>query len=355
MKRSFILSIWSMAFFMLICAVDAEAQTTSLTSSISTQTSASSSSPFGERIFYYSESKSNVADFVQHAKDIDIIAPQTYEITDSLTASGTVPADLLAAARDNHVKVMPLIANSGFSRSIIHSFLASTTAESSLISYLISEALSKGYIGWQFDLEAISSSDRDALSALTENTATALHKNGLILSVAAVSRTSDATSSSFYTKWSGAYDYARLGAAADFISIMAYDDPDSRGPTAPLSFVLDILNYLKGKIPPNKISLGIPLYYWGWSVSPSTMIRSGGTYTMLEQRRASYPHTEGFSSAYDVPWLKYKIGKKSYIIWFEDDRSFSMKASLVNMYHLRGFSAWVLGSEDPSIWAIIQR
>ena len=329
-----------------------------LTASIGIPAAHAQTSLFGERIFYWSDSKSNITDFTQHSQYIDIIAPQTYEVTTTLTASGTVPAELYNAARASHIKIMPLIANSGFSRTIIHNLLASSTAESALISFLISEAQAKGYIGWQFDLEAIPATDRDAFSVLTEQAAAALHKNNLILSVATVARTSDATSSDphakdFYDKWSGAYDYSRLGATADFISIMIYDDPDSKGPAASLPFVIDVLNYAKGKIPANKISLGIPLYYYGWSVTPAKRITSGGTYIMLEQRRATYPHTEGFNSLYDVPWLKYRLGGKNYIIWYENGLSFSIKAALINMYHLRGFSAWVLGSEDPAIWDII--
>jgi spore germination protein YaaH len=348
------LTIIAFAIITMAGASTAHAQTA--TSSIST-------SLFGERIFYWSDSKSNITDFTQHSKYIDIIAPQTYEVTTTLTASGTVPIELYNAARANHIKIMPLIANSGFSRTIIHNLLASSTAESALISFLVSEAQTKGYIGWQFDFEAMSVTDRDAFSTLTEQAATALHKSGLILSVAVVAKISDATSSNatssdshakdFYDKWSGAYDYSRLGAATDFVSIMAYDDPDSKGPAASLPFVIDVLNYAKDKIPANKISLGIPLYYYGWSVTPAKRITSGGTYAMLEQRRAAYPHTEGFSSLYDVPWMKYRLGGKNYIIWYENGLSFSMKTALINIYHLRGFSAWVLGSEDPAIWDIL--
>jgi spore germination protein YaaH len=312
---------------------------------------------YGERIFYYSTLKSNVADFTAHTKGIDIIAPQTYEVTAALTALGTVPEDLAQVAQANGVKIMPLIANHNFSQIVIHNFLTSSTAENTMIAFLVSEAQAKGYIGWQFDFEHMASNDRDSFSAFVEKASVALHARGLILSIAVVARapgkSSADPSSSFYKNWSGAYDYARLGSAADFLSLMAYDDPNSTGPSAPLPFVKSTLENILASVPPSKISLGIPLFYWGWSISPLKNINAGGTYAMLDDRRAKYPYFEGLNASYGVPWFIYSIAKKSYVIWFENAQSFSLKAALVNIYHLRGFSAWVLGSEDPAIWNIL--
>jgi spore germination protein YaaH len=315
-------------------------------------------SPFGERIFYYSTLKSNVADFIAHEKDIDIIAPQTYEITAGLTASGTVPTDLYQAAQTAHVKVMPLIANHNFSQSIMRGLLASSTAQTALTSFLVSEAQTKGYIGWQFDFEHIASSDRDLFSAFVIKATAALHAHGLILSIAVVAQApgsaSSDTSSSFYKNWSGAYDYASLASSTDFISLMTYDDPDSKGASAPLPFVKSVLNNILTQVPPSKISLGIPLFYWGWNTAnPPVRLNSGGTYAAAMQRAKDYPSFQGFNSSIGVPWIIYKLGQKIYIIWYENVQSFKLKASLINTYHLRGFSAWVLGNEDPAIWNVL--
>jgi spore germination protein YaaH len=315
-------------------------------------------SPFGQRIFYYSTLKSNVADFTAHAKDIDIIAPQTYEVTAALTASGTVPSDLAQAAQTNHVKVMPLIANHNFSQTIIHSLLASSTAENNLTTFLVSSAQSKEYIGWQLDLEHIASTDRNAFSSFVEKTTAVLHSHGLILSIAVVAQNPDKSSSdpssSYYKNWSGAYDYARLGMAADFLSLMAYDDPDSTGPSAPLPFVKSAIENILASVPSSKISLGIPLYYWGWSTgSHPVRLNSGGAYEAAMQRLSAYPSFQGFNASVGVPWIIYRLGQKIYMIWFENAQSFSLKAALVNTYHLRGFSAWVLGSEDQEIWNVL--
>jgi spore germination protein YaaH len=37
-------------------------------------------------------------------------------------------------------------------------------------------------------------------------------------------------------------------------------------------------------------------------------------------------------------------------MWLEDSRAFMAKLELVTKYELRGYSVWVLGSEDPAVW-----
>ncbi|MDE2188397.1 MAG: hypothetical protein KGJ35_01560 [Patescibacteria group bacterium] len=325
--------------------------------SLSFNFASAASLPYGERIFYYSTQKSNVADFVAHVNKIDIIAPQTYEINYNLNASGTVPTDLYIAAQSAKIKIMPLLTNKDFSQPLIHQFLASSTAESKLISFLASEATAKGYIGWQLDIEHIPAADRDLFSAFVESAATALHAHGQILSVAVVSQIPGASStdpkSDYYKNWSGAYDYTKLGKTADFLSLMTYDDPNSAGPSAPISFVRDALDYATSQVPPAKISLGIPLFYWGWSTTPRKHLTYGGTYDMLQNRRVNYPSLLGYNQTYAAPFLIYSIAKKIYIIWYENSASFAAKAVLIQTEHLRGFSAWVLGTENPEIWSTI--
>jgi len=41
-------------------------------------------------------------------------------------------------------------------------------------------------------------------------------------------------------------------------------------------------------------------------------------------------------------------------LFLSDVRSFKAKLELVKRYNLRGFSAFVLGFEDPQIWKLIK-
>ena len=42
-------------------------------------------------------------------------------------------------------------------------------------------------------------------------------------------------------------------------------------------------------------------------------------------------------------------------LWIEDTRAFMDKLALVTRYHLRGYSVWVLGTEDPTLWSALAR
>ena len=39
--------------------------------------------------------------------------------------------------------------------------------------------------------------------------------------------------------------------------------------------------------------------------------------------------------------------------WLEDARAFKAKLPLVERYGLRGYSVWVLGTEDPKVWSVV--
>ncbi|MDO8430444.1 MAG: glycosyl hydrolase family 18 protein, partial [Candidatus Taylorbacteria bacterium] len=230
----------------------------------------------------------------------------------------------------------------------------SDSTQNRIINFMIDEAKKNNYSGWQFDFEHISHTDRDAYSKFVEKTAKAFKKSNLSLSIAAVARIND-DDTDFYRNWSGAFDYERLAKSLDFISIMTYDDPNSKGPTASMPFVEDVYKYMKDKVPSEKLSLGVPFYYWGWSVNPFKRLRSGGTYERLQYLRSTYKVSEGFDLKLKVPYLKYSIGKSEYIVWHEDGRSFSSKLDFMKKNNLRGFSAWVLGLENLGIWDVLKR
>lgn len=315
--------------------------------------SADQSADFGmERLFYVSNlrEKEGIESLKQHADKIDILAPQMYGVTSSLTIAGGLSAELREVIKENNMKVMPLIANSNFRQDVIHNLLTSPEAQDKIIGGLVYLAQKNNYIGWQFDFENINYLDRELFSQFVEKTAAELHKNNFILSVAVVIRDQDYQDTYFYKNWSGVFDYKRIADAVDFVSVMTYDDQDSKGPPASLPFVKKMLAYLEDKIPPEKLSMGIPLYYWGWTLNPLKKVRADGTYQRVQNTKANYFTIEGFDEDLGVPWYVYLYGKTVCAVFYENARSFELKLDLAKQNNFRGFSAWVLGIEDPAIW-----
>ena len=286
----------------------------------------------------------------KNADKIDILAPQFYGISPSLKLVGGLDSNLKAVIAQKKIKVMPLVSNADFRQDVIHNLLISGTAQNAVIKSFVDTAKKNKYIGWQFDFENISYLDKDLYSSFVEKTAKSLHANGLILSVAVVSRTVDFEYTTAFKNWSGVFDYARIAKAVDFISLMTYDDPNSVGPVASVPFVNNVLNYVKDKIPPGKLSLGIPLYNWGWCTSPFKKVTSSGTYDGLLYIKNNFDCEVGFNSALGASWLTYSFGNKQYQVWYQDKTTFQSKLDIATQKNLRGFSAWVLGVEDPGIW-----
>ncbi len=307
-----------------------------------------------EKIFYISESKNGIESFRTNSSFIDVVAPQSYTLTSNLDVFGIVDSEIKKIATDNKIKIIPLIVNQNFSQKVIHKLLTSNQDnQDRVVDFMITEAKINNYAGWQFDFEHISYLDRDLYSQFIERASKKFKLNNLSLSIAAVSRIND-EQTDFYKNWSGAFDYERLSRSLDFISVMTYDDPNSKGPSASMPFVENVFSYLKDKIPKEKLSLGVPLYYWSWREVPFIRLRSGGSYERLKYLRSKYDTSEGFDEIFKVPYLKYSVGKDSYIVWHEDSRSFGKRIEFINKNNLRGFSAWVLGVENPGIWNVLK-
>lgn len=309
------------------------------------------------RIFYYSGGKAAKKSFLSHPKSIDVFAPQSYTLDANGALSGSVDDTLLVFARKNKIEVMPLITNKRFNESAAHTLLDDPLKQDSAISALIAEARDRQYWGWQFDFEQMDVSYRDKYSAFIKKAGDEMHKNGLAVSVAVVAQVSQNPEDYPKDIWQrviGVYDYAALASRTDFISVMSYDDPESKGPIARYAWVKRVIEYSLQSVPKEKLSLGIPLYMWRWDTGREKLVGIGGyknIKTVLATRRVTY----GYSAIEQAPFITYSFKKKNYIIWYENAKSVAKKLELIASYKLHGFSAWALGLEMLDIHRVVKK
>lgn len=307
------------------------------------------------RIFYYVEGTLARQSFFTHPSSIDVFAPQAYTLDSAGNLNGSVSTNLLVFAKKHTIRVMPLVTNGSFDDGAAQTFLDSASAEDAAISALITEAKRENYWGWQIDFEQMDASYRDKFSVFVQKVADALRDNKMILSVAVVAQTSDNPDNYPNNLWQsvvGVYDYASLGKSADFVSVMSYDDPFSKGPVAEYSWLKKVLGWGTGLIPPEKLSLGIGLYYWQWNSAGKHIGTGGrkGIATVQHRHKVMYH----YSTDEEAPYLSYWSGGKQYTLWYENAQSVAGKIRLIRQYKLHGFSAWALGLELPSVYAAIQ-
>lgn len=308
-----------------------------------------------ERLFYFVEGEQARKSFFTHPKEIDVFAPQTYS-TDALgDLNGSLKEDLQSFAKTNKIKIMPLLTNGAFSQTAGHNLLDSSKAQKILIKNLIAEAKKYDYWGWQLDFEQMELSYRDRFSKFVERVYKEFQKNDLKLSVAVIAQVSEIPADYPKNLWQriiGVYDYKRLSEASDFISIMSYDDPYSLGPVSGWAWYNKVLSFSLTKIPREKISFGLGLYYWRWDDARMKRVGIGGN-KHLDNLQKEHDVNFFWSEDENAPYFHFWEKGKSYTGWYENARSVEQKISLIMNNELRGFSAWALGLELPSVYSVM--
>jgi len=276
-----------------------------------------------ENLFYYVDAEDAFQSFKANSDYISIVAPQKYSISRAGVVWGEVDPRVMDIARENDIKVIPLIMNPGFDRQLFHEFLQDTTAQRRTIQMMVELALEYDYAGWQFDFENIHISDREAFTNFYRNTAEAFRPHNLSLSAAVVPTNTDydlktAYHRFLYEYWRGAYDLKAMAEIGDFLSLMTYSQHTRRtppGPVAGIPWMEEMIRYLLDdlQIEPQKISLGIPFYSTYW-YADYTDERGG----FVNGSGASYAKVMGLVDRYeaDLVWLEKQ--QTHYALWNHD-------------------------------------
>jgi spore germination protein YaaH len=333
-------------------------------------TSASAQQP--KSLFYMTRDPKSVRSFLAHADKIDLLVPAWYSVdADGLVSGGANPL-VLETARQHHVPVMPIVANGDFAQEEFHKLLNNATAISNMDAQLIRLSKENGYTGFQFDFEDVHWTDRDALSALVRHAADAFHGAGLQLTIATVPNapgepTEEGFAAWIYENWRGAYDLKALAQSVDLICLMTYDQHTrwtAPGPVAGWGWTTSNLEYALKTVPPQKLSLGIPLYGYHWFAGTPTKSDEKGndkpnpsaeyiaTDDALDLAKAYGGHIEWDATDRTAWFYFYRADMREWI-FFTDARTFRERYELVKQRGLQGFCSWVLGTEDPAIWDLL--
>jgi len=324
-------------------------------------------------LFYMMETPKSMASFEAHVDKIGVLVPTWYGVDKNGLVNGAPNPGILATAKAHRLPVMPIISLT--ERANLHALMANEPAKAQMIAAMIREAKANGYVGFHFDFENIAWTDRDAFSLMTKQTAEALHKEGLLLTVAVCPNAPGhpgrgAFSKWMYEYWRGVYDIEALGKSADFLSFMTYDQHTrwtTPGPVGGMPWVMENIDYALKVVPKEKISIGIPLYGYHWYAG--NPVKADGT--EASNISADYydaDEWQPFVRQYNIKVQWDDVEQESWF-WFNRDqmrewafvpdaRSFKARLDVMNKYGLQGFSAWVLGSEDPAIWdtlPVVQR
>ncbi len=319
-------------------------------------------------LFYMTETPDSIRSFVAHQSKIDILVPTWYQVDANGLVTGSPDPMVMGLAHADRVPVMPIVAL--FDKTDIHTLFLNAVAHREMIGSLIRESKQNGYIGFQLDLEDISWTDRDLLSALVKEVAEGLHAQGLQLSIAtAPNAPGHPTGSGFdkwiWSDWRGAFDLKALAASVDLICLMTYDQHTrwtAPGPVGGWTWTIENLNYALKYVPRQKLSLGIPLYGYHWFTGPP--LKTGEEYkSNITGEYIGAPNAELLAKTYGAKtewdpidhsaWFYFYRDQMREWVFFTDTQTFKDRYQLAKTRELQGICSWVLGEEDPQIWGLL--
>jgi spore germination protein YaaH len=307
---------------------------------------------------YYVNTDDGRASLFAHLNQIDVLSPAWYDANADGTISGYARRDVIDAAHAAGVAIIPLVVNKDVDPDVGHAILADPARRAALARNLVNEAKTYGYAGFQLDFEQIPWTDRDLLTALVQDCANAFHPAGLNLSIAVIPRLpgDDAaigTLLDYFHQWSGAYDFAALAKAADFLSFMTYDEHN--GVTAPGSvsgtpWMRRAIEFSMQGVPPDKGTLGLPTYYHDWTGVGRLTSSSYADAMILAQAHGATPAFDATEEEVHFGYTAYGVHHE---LWIQSTDTLRRKLPLMYEYGLKGISVWRLGFEDPSFWNLI--
>ena len=177
---------------------------------------------------------------------------------------------------------------------------------------------------------------------------------GCFVSVALAPKTSDDQPGLLYA----GKDYALLGEAADKVLLMTYEWGYTYGPpmaVAPLNKVREVVEYAVTRIPPYKISLGIPNYGYDWTlpfVRGETAATTIGNIEAVQIAIANGAQIQ-FDPVAASPYFRYIQDGLEHEVWFEDVRSMEAKFNLVQEFDLRGMGYWQIMKLFRANWLLL--
>ncbi|MCC6446428.1 MAG: hypothetical protein IT210_23625 [Armatimonadetes bacterium] len=284
----------------------------------------------------------------RNSKTITHLCPTWWEMVDG---EGNIEAKsdpaVLELARQEGIAVLPLLANKGFDKALIHNILVSPQRRAWVIDQIETLLKAGGYEGINIDFEAVPFKDRKYLTAFMRELYARLQPQGLLVTIDVPAKEKDNPKAA----WSGAFDYVELAKACDHFMVMAYDEhwsTGSPGPVASTAMVRRVMKYAASAVPREKLIMGVPFYGYDW---PPKGRAKGMTHTksiaLARAKKAPIRWDKKAPSA----WYRYLDGQgKPRTVWFETRRSLEARLTVAQEMEIPGISIWRLGDEDASFW-----
>jgi spore germination protein len=284
------------------------------------------------------------------AHSLDIVTPRWFRLTgEEPYIETTVDLQYAQWAHESGRQVWAMLGNK-FDTALTNEVLSDEIKRTRLAENVAGEVLKAGIDGINLDFENMDIKNKDQFVDLVAQIKRLLAPHGKKVSV-------DVTRHNPDPFWSGCYDRAALGKAADYVVMMGYDEHwgggGKAGSVASLPWVEEGLRLLMKEVPAHKILLGVPFYIKEWITDEAGVVTA---------RDLSMPETEKLISDRGLPrawdekaqqyYVEYTEAGKKHQIWVEDEASMRKRWEMAVSNGLAGAAAWAIGMETGNIWDV---
>lgn len=275
----------------------------------------------------------------------------TFEANGKIVTSGKKDLSIKEAAQKNGAKAYALVHNMRgglFDANLAHQVIANPSVRSTFVNNLVNLTINEKWDGIAVDIEKTPPADRNNYSAFLEELHKALKAKDKVLNVSIPAKYIDYPSD----LWSGAYDYTAIGKASDQVVLMTYDEHGlgtTHGPIASHAWVNKVISYAVGKIPKEKIVMGLPVYSFDWGSNKPTMPDYLSYAQSIERAKKQGVQVE-FDEEHKVPNYSYTASGVRHEVYLENAKSLQPKMEYAKEHKLHGVAIWRIGMEDPGIW-----
>lgn len=310
----------------------------------------------------YWDDGTGLASFKANAKRLDEFHPFWYEVQSAtqIVTQGTTAfrQSAIQAAKSAGIKIVPTFTETLKPDAFV-AFMSVADKRRQHVQAVCDIAKTNNFDGIDIDYEMFAikvpqelvTPARDSFSAFIEELAPCLHDAGKTLQVTLLPKTNNDIYAPYLSSLTpGVFDYRRIGAAADFVRPMAYDNATpltSAGSTDPLPWVRAVGEYARKHIPARKVVLGIALYGYDWTPGNTKSITARQAIGLAKQKGIEVKFDELTNSRY----FEYQATDGStHNVWFNTSSDTAERVKLARELGLAGVSYWALGNEDRDFW-----
>ena len=289
------------------------------------------------------------ASIAAHRDAIRVVSPDWLRVRTSGCAverlAGTSPRGRLPP----DALILPRVANlegDRWTSAETAALLADDTTRACTARAVAAQIVALGADGVNVDFEALAPEDAAGLVSFVAELRAALHPHGKRVTVDV-------------SVGDHAYDLARLGAVADAVVLMAYDEhhvDGAPGPIASRAFVESRVREAAALVPHERLVVAIGSYCRDWSAVDARgdrIVRSFGVAETLAHA-AAIGATPVFATGTANARFDYRDATgRAHEVWCVDAVAAAESLAIAASYGITRTALWRAGSEDSSIWPLL--